>query len=158
MANIANMRRPYQITGALVLCLALFVGTEALNLTYYSQLGPGPGFFSFWLALILGVLGIAMIVQATFRTPEPQAEDFFPEKAGYLRMGAVALALLVSALLLERLGFTLTMLGMYLSLLWVLGIRNPVVMLPVALAGSFGAYYVFVEWLSVPLPIGVFAL
>jgi putative tricarboxylic transport membrane protein len=135
-----TMRRPYQITGVLIVALAVFIGKDALDLTYYSRLGPGPGFFSFWLALILGVLGIVMVVQATLQASEPMPEDFYPEgAAGYLRIGAIAVALLASALLLEPLGFVLTMVGMYLFVLLTLGVRNIPVIALVTLAGSFGA-------------------
>lgn len=155
MASNADMRRPYQITGALLFLLAAYVCHASLQLTYYSSLGPGPGFFSFWLSLLLGALALAMIVQATFRGAEPMPADFTTDRTGYLRMGAVAIALLAAALLLERLGFRLTMLAMYLFLIWTLGIQNLFVTLLIAIGGSFGAYHVFVHWLRVPLPIGM---
>src|ERR1700754_3238699 len=124
MADTATMRRTYQVTGALLLCLSIYVGIEALDLRYYTSLGPGPGFFACWLSLILGLLSIAMIAEATFGRPEPMPEDFVPDRGGMLRMGAVVLALLVGALLLERLGFALTMFGLYLFLLLTLGRHN----------------------------------
>jgi putative tricarboxylic transport membrane protein len=151
-----TMRRPYQITGALLLCFSIYVGIESLDLSYYSSLGPGPGFFSFWLSLILGLLAVAMIAQATFGRPEPRPADFFTDRGGYLRMGAVALSILASALLLERIGFRITMFGAYLFLLLTLGTHTLITNVLVALAGSFGVYYVFTQWLSVPLPVGAF--
>jgi putative tricarboxylic transport membrane protein len=156
MADTATMRRAHQITGALLLCFSIYVGVEALELRYYTSLGPGPGFFACWLALILGLLSIAMLAEATFGRPEPMPEDFFADLGGYLRMGAVVAALLVGALLLERIGFRLTMFGLYLFLLLTLGSQNIVVTLLIALAGSFGVYFVFTQWLNVPLPIGAF--
>jgi putative tricarboxylic transport membrane protein len=156
MMNTANMRRTYQITGSLLLCLSIYIGVEALELRYYSSLGPGPGFFSFWLAILLGILAVAMVAEATFGRPEPMPPDFFADRGGYLRMGAVALAVLASAFLLERLGFRLTMFGVYLFLLLTLGSHNLITTVAVALAGSFGVYFVFTEWLNVPLPAGTF--
>jgi len=156
MTDTATMRRTYQITGSLLLCLSIYIGVEALDLQYYSSLGPGAGFFSFWLALILGVLAIAMVAEATFGRPEPMPPDFFADRSGYLRMGAVVLAVLASALLLERLGFRLTMFGVYLFLLLALGNQRLITSIAIALAGSFGVYFVFTEWLSVPLPAGTF--
>jgi putative tricarboxylic transport membrane protein len=156
MVGALSMRRTYQITGSLLLCFAAYVGFEALELRYYTSLGPGPGFFSFWLALILGILAITMLVQATFGRPEPMSPDFFADCGGYLRIGAVALSLLATALLLERLGFRLTMFAVYLFLLLALGSQSFITSLLVAVAGSFGAYFVFVEWLSAPLPVGTF--
>jgi putative tricarboxylic transport membrane protein len=150
-----TMRRPYQITGILFLLLAAFVAYEAVQLRYYTPLGPGPGFFSFWLALIFGGLAVVMLVQATVGRPEPMPEDFFTHRLGYLRMGAVVLALVVTIYALEPLGFALTMFGVCTFLLIALGRQHWAVTLLIALASSFGAYYVFDHWLKVPLPRGL---
>jgi putative tricarboxylic transport membrane protein len=155
MTGPLTMRRTYQITGTILLLLAVHVGYESLALRYYTSLGPGPGFFAFWLALILGGLAVAMVVQATVGRPEPAPPDFLADRGGFLRMGAVALSLLMTALLLERIGFRLTMFAVYLFLLRVLGNQRLVTDLLIAIAGSFGVYFVFVRWLNVPLPTGV---
>ena len=153
-----TMRRPYQITGAVLLLLAVWIAVESLQLRYYTSLGPGPGFFSFWLAVILGVLAVIMLVQTALGQTEPAPADFFAGRTGYLRMGAVVLALAGTTALLEPLGFRITMLAVYLFLLCAFGRRSLIVTALVALAGSFGVYHVFVHWLNVPLPIGAFGL
>ena len=135
---------------------ATFIAHEALQLRYYTPLGPGPGFFSFWLALILGALGALMALQATLRPVEPMPDDFFSDRVGYLRIGAVVLALVATISLLERLGFSFTMFAVCAFLLYALGRQGVVVTLFVSLMCSFGAYYVFDHWLMVPLPRGVF--
>jgi putative tricarboxylic transport membrane protein len=86
-----SMKRSYQITGTALLLLAAFIAWEALKLKFYTHLGPGPGFFSLWLSLILGVLAVLMILKATFRPPEPMPEDFFPNRAGFFKMGWIAM-------------------------------------------------------------------
>lgn len=156
MTGPSTMRRTYQVTGAMLACLAVYVGAESLELRYYTSLGPGPGFFAFWLALILGVLAVTMIAQATLGRPEPAPDDLIADRGGYLRMGAVVLALLATALLLERLGFRLTMFAVYLFLLQALGQQRLLTSVVIALAGSFGVYLVFVRWLGVALPTGAF--
>jgi putative tricarboxylic transport membrane protein len=134
----------------------VWIAVESLQLRYYTSLGPGPGFFSFWLAVILGALAFVMLLQATLGRAEPAPADFFASRTGYLRMGAVVLALAATTALLEPIGFCVAMLAMYLFLLCTLGRRSIVVTALIALSGSFGVYYVFVRWLNVPLPIGVF--
>jgi putative tricarboxylic transport membrane protein len=150
-----TMRRAYQITGGLFLLLAVFVAVESLALRYYTPLGPGPGFFSFWLALLLGGLALLLGLQATVGRPEPMPEDFFSDRVGYLRIGAVGLALVATIWLFEPLGFSLTMFGVCAFLLYALGRQGVLVTLGVALACSVGAFHVFNDWLSVPLPRGV---
>jgi hypothetical protein len=151
-----NMKRPYQITGGVFLLLAVFIAWESLQLKFYTSLGPGPGFFPFWLAMILGGLAVLMILQATFRRPDPMPADFFASRAGYMRIGAIVLALAATTTLMDVLGFQLTMLGTIIFLLFALGRPSLIVTLLVSVAGSFGCFYLFDRWMRVPLPTGFF--
>jgi putative tricarboxylic transport membrane protein len=150
------MRRTDQITGVLLLLLAIAFGVGAQQLRYYTSLGPGPGFFPSWLSALLAGLAVLMVLQATFGRSEPAAEPFLANRAGYLRMAAVVLALLATIVLMDWLGFRLTLLLVLVFLLVSLGRHGPVVIAIIALAGSFGAYHVFVAWLHVALPRGSF--
>jgi hypothetical protein len=152
------MRRPYQIFGVVLILAAGFLVRESLRLRYYTPLGPGPGFFPLWLSIFLGILGAAMLWRATFGAPEAMPADFYPDRHGTLRAGAVVAALLGVLVLMEPLGFRLVMLGFYLVLLTALGRRHPLVTGIIALGGSFGVYHAFVRWLAVPLPVGLLGL
>lgn len=151
-----TMQRMYQITGLALLALAAAVVFGALQLRYYTSLGPGPGFFSFWIGLVLGGLAVLMILQTLFQPVEPVVADFFPRRDGWWRMGAVALSLVAAALLLERLGFSLTMFAVYVFLLRSLGGYSLAVCVAAAAVAGFGIDYAFVRWLDVPLPAGLF--
>lgn len=152
------MRCVYQITGLVFLLLASFLGYHAFALRYYTPLGPGPGFFPLWLCGLLGLLALVVIFQATFAQSDPLPEDFFPLASGYKRIVAVVAGLVAVALLMPILGFRLTMLGFYLALLTLLGRRHAVETVILALVGSFGTFYLFVEYLSQPLPVGIFGI
>ena len=152
------MTRPYQVTSVVVMCMAAFLANQSLELRYYTALGPGPGFFPLWMSILLAILATAMFWQATFGKSDAMPDDFFADRKGYLRIGAVLAALVGVIALMEPIGFCLVMLGFYLFLLIVLGRQHPVVTGIVALAGSLGVYYVFVHWLAVPLPIGLFGI
>ena len=149
-----TMRRPNQIAGAAFLLLAVWVAWQALKMRFYSHLGPGPGFFPFFLALALGIVSLAMIVQATIGESEPMPAEFFPDRRGVLRVLAVFVALALTAALLEPLGFRLTMFAALVFLLVALGQQSWIVTLAVATAGSFGAFLLFDRWLRVALPTG----
>lgn len=152
------MKRPYQIAGLVLLLLAVFIGYEALKLKYYTSLGPGGGFFPFWLSICLGISAVVMIYQATFKQSDPMPEDFFADAKGYLRIGAIILGCMAFVFLLDWLGFRLVMIGVYVFLLSALGRQNPIVTTLIALVGSFGVFQLFTEVLQVPLPIGVFGI
>ena len=151
-----SVKRPYQITSLVLLGVSLLVAWQSLKLRYYTPLGPGPGFFPLWLSILLAFLAAMMFRQATFGRPEAMPDDFFAERRGYLHIGAVLAALVGVIVLLERLGFCLVMLAFYVFLLTFLGRQHPAVTAVIALVGSLGVYYVFVHWLAVPLPSGLF--
>jgi putative tricarboxylic transport membrane protein len=151
-------RHVYQIAGGVILGVAALVAYRALQLRYFTSLGPGPGFFPLWLSLALGGLASAMIVDATLRRHEPLADDLVPDRDGRLRVLVIVAVLAGAALGLEPLGFALTMFVATMVVLAALGRRRVPGMLAVAIPCSFGAYYVFTRWLNVPLPAGPFGL
>lgn len=152
------MRRTYQITGLVFLLLAAFLGHHAWGLSYYTPLGPGPGFFPLWLCILLALLAVVVFLQATFRQPVALPENFFAPASGYRRIAAILISLFAVATLMPTFGFRLTMLAFYLALLSLLGRRHPLETLVLAVIGSFGTFYVFVEFLSQPLPVGIFGI
>jgi putative tricarboxylic transport membrane protein len=142
---------------ACVSLLGLFLAALVTSLDYSltDALGPGPGFFPFWLSLIGAVLTVAMLIE------DARSQDvtsILPNRQALLQGGGVLVALTVAAALLEPLGFRLTMLLFIAGLLPALGARSPSAILLTAAAGSFGVFHVFYYWLKVPLPIGAFGL
>jgi putative tricarboxylic transport membrane protein len=144
------------------LCLlGIFVPALVTSLGYSltDALGPGPGFFPFWLSLIGAVLSAAIFVQVTLaKTDEGIDISLVPDRQLALQALGVLVALTAAAALFEPLGYRLTMLPFIAGLLLVLGARSPTAISVTALAGSFGVFHVFYHWLKVPLPIGEFGL
>jgi putative tricarboxylic transport membrane protein len=146
--------------GRLVACvclLGIFVAALVTSLDYSltDALGPGPGFFPFWLSVIGAALTVAMLIE-TARSHDVTA--ILPSRPAALQAAAVLVALIAAAALLEPLGFRPTMLVFIAGLLLTLGARSPTAIALTALAGSFGVFHVFFYWLKVPLPIGVLGL
>jgi putative tricarboxylic transport membrane protein len=148
--------------GRLVACvclLGIFAAAlvTALDYSLTDALGPGPGFFPFWLSLIGSALTVALLIQNA-RSREIAAVKLLPNRHAAVQAGVVLGALIVAAALLEPLGFRLTMLLFIAGLLLALGARSPAAISLTALAGSFGVFHVFFYWLKVPLPIGALGL
>ena len=146
------MRRANQVTSGLFLAVGLYVLLEAVNLEYWSPLGPGPGFFPFWLGFSLSVLTIGWFIKSTRESGEPLPEDFFPDRYGAIRVVSIVAALIVLAFLFEVIGFQVTMFSFLLFLLIALGRQPLPLTLVLSLAGSFGTYYLFTKYLDVQLP------
>jgi putative tricarboxylic transport membrane protein len=151
-------KRGWQI--ACLCLLAIFVPALVTSLGYslIDALGPGPGFFPFWLSLIGAVLSAVMLAQTTLAKTNEGMEISLPDRRGAVQALGMLVALTAAAALFEPLGYRLTMLPFIAALLVVLGARSPVAIALTVLAGSFGVFYVFYHWLKVPLPVGVLGL
>jgi putative tricarboxylic transport membrane protein len=151
-----SARRAYQLSGLAALVVAGFLGYQAAGLTYYTRLGPGPGFFPRWLCGILALLALGLIARATWSDDDAASHIPFPDRPATRRILVVVAALFAVAMVTTTLGFRLTMLVFYLTVIGALGrwrwIETPVL----AVLGSFATYYVFVQWLRLPLPVGLF--
>jgi putative tricarboxylic transport membrane protein len=148
-------RRAYQLSGLIALLAALFLGYHAAGLTYYTRIGPGPGFFPRWLCGVLALLALAVIARAIW-SKDPGTPIPVPDRQGALRILAVVAALSAVAALTTTLGFRPTMMAFHLVVIAALGrwrwVETPVL----AVLGSFVTFYLFVEWLKLPLPVGIF--
>ena len=69
-------------------------------------------------------------------------------------LGASALAVLC----LNILGYPLTSFLLMLLLLWILGLRRPVLLVTLPLLAAAGSYLLFVQFLKIPLPKGLIGL
>jgi putative tricarboxylic transport membrane protein len=152
------VQRIHQIAALCFLVFSTLVVWESVDLEYYSELGPGPGFFPFWLGIGLGVLSIVWIVQVSGRSGRPKDGAFLPREGGIMRIGSSLAALVVLAGLMNRLGFQLTMFSFLVFLMMVLGRQRFWVTLIIALLGSVGVYHLFGKYLDVSLPVSSMAI
>ncbi len=146
------MTRVHQAAILIIIAFSVWVVVEAVQLTYYTELGPGPGFFPFWLALFLGGLAILWSVQLWLRPLQGRGREFVPNRAGFIRIAALILSVAVFGLLVEKIGFAVSMFAFLLFLLVALGRQSVLVTFAVSVLGSFGVYFVFSSWLKVHLP------
>ena len=65
------MQRIHQAAALFFLAFSAFVVWESWNLEYYTQLGPGAGFFPLWLGVIMGGLSLIWLVQVSGRKGRP---------------------------------------------------------------------------------------
>jgi putative tricarboxylic transport membrane protein len=152
------LQRGWQVACVCLLGLFLAALVTSLDYSLRDALGPGPGFFPFWLSVIGAALTVGILVQVTRSSPDAEATTILPRGLAALQSALVIVALVVAAALLEPLGFRLTMLAFLAVLLVALGARSVVGVSLTALVGSFGVFHVFYYWLKVPLPIGAFGL
>lgn len=166
-AEEPQKNRPSKLILAIVpVALMILAGAvifSSFGLGYWTTLGPGPGFFPFWIGVLLAISSAVWLIQALRGNPNvgPQPEEpavINTENVAVTRTAkkrpiwTVLLSLVIMASLLDVLGFQLTMFAFLLFQLKFQGGRKWLESLIIALVGSFGVFYLFTEVLQVTLP------
>jgi hypothetical protein len=153
------MKRAWQVACIAFVAFAIFWLILSFEYPYKDKLGPGPGFFPFWLSIITGALALALLFQISLaKGAVDGAGTLLPERQGASRILVIMVALVGSLALLDFLGFRISLFLFLLFLPLALGVRSWWVTLVFAIAGSFGIFHVFYYWLKVPLPMGIFGI
>jgi hypothetical protein len=152
------MRRLNRIVWGILLAFGALVVHESLQLSYYgTDFGPGPGFFSFWLGVLVIGLSLVELTRTLRQAGGPLPAGFLPDRQGTMRILSIVGALAASLVLMAPLGFSLTMLGFCIFLLRSVGRFSWWTVLPIAGLSSFGLAYVF-RMLYVLLPRGILGI
>ncbi|MFA5026600.1 MAG: tripartite tricarboxylate transporter TctB family protein [Candidatus Methylomirabilota bacterium] len=148
------MSRVHLVAWTILLGFGGFVIYESLQLNYYgSDFGPGPGFFSFWLGVLVILVSLWEVTRTLPRLHEAVPADFFPDGAGVRRILALIGALVAALLLMGTLGYSITILLFSVFLLRVLATQPWWLTLVLSLGASFGTFFFF-RALQVYLPVG----
>ncbi|MBL0897909.1 MAG: tripartite tricarboxylate transporter TctB family protein [Reyranella sp.] len=151
------MRQGRLVATGAMLAFCLFALWQSLLLSLTDRLGPGPGFFPFWLAVIGAALAIGLLVQIWRGAPAVANADerILPHGPGGRRWAAIVLLLAAVTVAMELIGFRLAMLVFNAALVFALGERRWWLIAVFSVLGSFGVFYVFTTWLDVLLPTGL---
>ncbi len=150
------MRRVYQIFGLILLAFSMYVAIEVrTHLRYYTKgaiIGPGPGFFPFWISVLLAALTLLWLIQISFKPVKAMGPDFIPNPKAAFKIAVVAGSMVAFTALVGLFGFSLMMFGFLFGLLITLGRHKLVLNLILSVGGSWGLTYLFRALLEVPLP------
>jgi putative tricarboxylic transport membrane protein len=142
-----------RLAGAILFMLGLAAAWEARKLPLGSLADPGPGYWPLLIAVVLAVSGL--LVALPGNSAVAVRAMAWPEARHALLIIAGAAA---AALLLERMGYRLTVFGLAVFFLGVVERKPPVSALAVSLGLAFGSFYLFSTLLKVPLPPGPWGL
>jgi small-conductance mechanosensitive channel len=137
--------------GTVVLSLQMPIGTFRM---------AGSGLFPLCLGIALMLLALLylanILLQKGPKGQSGEAAGAPPGAAGQMLLffGASALAVLC----LNVLGYPLTSFLLMLSLLRILGVRQPALLVSLPLLTAAGSYLLFVQFLRIPLPKGLIGL
>ncbi len=141
--------------GLFLMAFAIAVGIYSVELSLYSRRGLGPGFISFWCAVLLGGMAIPLLVKgAVTSITSPAGTD----GEGFYAVGAVVVLIALYAYFLETIGFVLctfvagwALYGLSKAMKWYVAML-------LALVIAVGSYILFSTVLGVPLPKGVLTI
>ncbi len=150
------MKRLELITAAIFLALSLVIVVSTGDLAYWEEVSPGNRFMPLWVAGAGALLALLLLLEA--RRRQSPGEVDWPDRTGWFRVVSTLAAIVVFAVLVDVIGFILaTALFIIVLLLGVL--RRAVVPSVLTSVITVGLIYgVFISWLSIPLPKGVFGI
>lgn len=140
-----------RLAGAVLAAFAILVLWESRNIPFGAIVEPGPGAVPVLLALTLLVCSLAVVVGGA--AAHPVAALQWTE---WRHAVAILGACVFMALMLERLGYRLTILVVLMAMLSLVERKGWVVAAVFAASFSLGTYYLFNTLLRVPMPQGPF--
>jgi putative tricarboxylic transport membrane protein len=161
-----TMKRINQLFGCILLIFFLFMGyTARTTLRYWTEgaiTGPGPGYFPFWICMILAALSLYWLVQITIRSGEEIPKNFVPSREGGIIILFVFLAMLLFTAIVNQTGFPVAMFIFNVVMVAALGkhnLRNMIYNVIFSLAVTAFFTILFGRWLEVAFPkaeMGIF--
>jgi putative tricarboxylic transport membrane protein len=152
------LKRIDQISGLIILIIAVFYLFKTTKLAIWKGTTLGPGFFPLILGIVLVGLTILLLVKATLATKDHSLslpEDFFPSRSGLLKVIYLIGALVVYVLTLQPVGYLLSTL-VFLSVLFLAwDPQRPRLAIAVAVVTVLCSYVFFNLLLKVQLPKGL---
>ena len=141
-----------RIVIAVFFAVGVYVAIKALELPYYTRVGPGPAFFPFWLGVVIaGLSTLAML--ASFKSrPENFEDRIIPARSASIEMLVTFAMIAFFALTIQALGFVFSIFIVLIVLLLINRVQLLTALL-VALGGSVGVGYAFATWLRVYVPV-----
>jgi putative tricarboxylic transport membrane protein len=144
---------PGLIAAACLAAFGIYVIYGASNLAYVAEVGPGPGFFPFWIGLGL-VCFASLQIFSSLSAPRLPSQHRYQNWQDGGRALTAWLALAVSIALFRWIGFALCFVLLTIFLLAVLDRRSALLACGIGLGLAMIFHLVFVIALGISLPIG----
>ncbi|MQA06667.1 MAG: hypothetical protein GEV07_29520 [Streptosporangiales bacterium] len=158
MNRVTTLRRVDMISGAVLVVFGIFVIAQSLQLDFYIDDTPGPGFFPFLLGTALALSGAILTATRLIR-PKIGNEDLkLPSRPDAARSLGLWVSVFLASLLIGWLGFAVTALLLVAVILFVIERRRGWVPVVVTITIPALTWLLFGWLLQVQLPTGLFGL
>jgi hypothetical protein len=145
------------LVAAIILCLGLLVGRDALRLgSGWGLEGPRAGFFPFMMVILVVGGCIIVIIQAVRGTSSVKGSKPFVAPGGLKPVLTVFIPAMGMVLLTEVVGlYIAAMIYLFGYIRWVGGFRWRTVLL-VSIPIPLIFYWIFDKFFLIPMPMGIF--
>jgi hypothetical protein len=149
------VKRDETIGGIVLLLFGLVTMILSLRMPLGTFRMAGTGLFPLFLGIILMILSGLFILRLRFQGTEGQVKkesSGSPESPVHLILFLGTMVLVT--LFFSKLGYPLSAFLLMVALLRVLGVKRWTLTLPLSFATAGVCYFLFVQWLKIPLPRG----
>jgi putative tricarboxylic transport membrane protein len=153
MSGVNHLKNAGFFVGLILLFYSSIMLWQSVSLVYYTETGPGPGFFPLWISIILLVLSIVYLFES-LKKEIFLFSRIIPKGVSLVNIITVLFSIIIFMLLVNYTGFVLAS----VTLLFLVLIRNYkwYQSMGTALVVSVLLFYFFKTLLNVPLPVNVF--
>jgi len=137
------------------LVFSILVCVEAIRMGIGSFQVPGPGLLPFWAGIAVGTLAILLLVMGTLKREEGGKIKNLWRGMNWRTVILVSASLVIYCILLPRLGFLITTLGLMTLLFSIVKRSRLWIQVFTALLTVLVTYVTFYVWLGVQLPKGL---
>jgi putative tricarboxylic transport membrane protein len=149
------MEKADRASGLFWLVFSLFVSYESYELGLGTLHQPGPGFLFFWTGIVTAILSLTVIVRSFRKRSPDKANGSVFARWNVTKIVLVLLSLFLYGLLMERLGFLIVTLLLFLFLLGIIEKKKWSFTILVTLIVTVASYLVFEIALQSQLPKGL---
>jgi putative tricarboxylic transport membrane protein len=132
-------------------CAVVIFDSSRIGFSWREGEGPAPGYFPFYVAVILGVASLVNLVGALRGRG---AGEIFVSSRPFGRVLAVLIPSIVYVGLIEYLGIYVASAIFILAFMVVIGRESPLRALGVSILVPVALFLMFEKWFLVPLPKG----
>jgi len=150
------MKKSDRVFSLICIGLSFWLILESLKYDFLEKYTPGPGFMPFWIGVVLFIFAIALLME-TFvkKNGEGLKTQLLPPRHSLYRLGLIMLITVGFALVMNFLGFTLSVILFVSAILFFMEGINIIKSVVTGLAFSVCIFLIFQYWMEVNLPIGV---
>ena len=150
------MRSKDAISSIILLIISILTCFGSSRLDIGNINNPGSGFFPLFLGMVIGFLALSMMMKTVLAKPVSTIRDKLSGDGNERKKKVLYLVLALASygLVLERLGYTLTTILLFIFILKGISSQKWYVAVVGSLFASLGSYIIFHLALKIQLPAG----